>query len=71
MNETNDDKEINSKTYFHKEGGWGWIVMLATSYNVGLLVGIVNSYALIYNKMVNTYEHEENHVFYAGNYFYN
>ena len=55
----------------HKDGGWGWIVMIATGFNIGNVVGILNCYTLVYNKMVNTYEHEENHVFYAGNYFYN
>lgn len=62
---SNKTKEISS-SFVHKDGGWGWIVILANSYNLGITVGTVSNYALLYNKMVLIYKNEENHVFYAG-----
>ena len=56
------------KDFVYKEGGWGWVVVIATSYCFGILVGMMNNYALIYNKLEIVYNGTENHVFYAGKY---
>ncbi len=52
--------------FHYKEGGWGWLVVVATSYCFGVLVGMMNNYALIYNKLEIVYNGTENHVFYAA-----
>lgn len=54
------------KDFVYKEGGWGWVVVIATSYCFGILVGMMNNYALIYNKFEIVYNGTENHIFYAG-----
>ena len=43
---SNKTKEISS-SFVHKDGGWGWIVILANSYNLGITVGTVSNYALL------------------------
>ena len=50
----------------YKEGGWGWIVVIATGYSFGIIIGLINNYALIYNEFDRVYNQTENHVFYAG-----
>lgn len=54
------------KDFHYKEGGWGWLVVIATSYCFGILVGMMNNYALIYNKLEIVYNGTENAVFYAA-----
>ena len=51
----------------YKDGGWGWVVVIASSYCFGILYGMVGNYALIYNKFEIVYNSTENHVLYAGN----
>lgn len=48
------------------EGGWGWVVVLASAYCFGILYGMVGNYALIFNKFEVVYNETENHVLYAG-----
>lgn len=66
-----DEKEEKSVTeeidFIHAEGGWGWIVVLATGYCFGCLMGMINNYALIYNEFDKVYNGTPNHIFYAGN----
>ena len=50
-----------------EEGGWGWVVVIATSYSFGILYGLVNNYALIYNQFAIIYKDTEHHIVYAGN----
>jgi hypothetical protein len=50
----------------HREGGWGWVVVLSTGYSFGILIGMVNNYTLIYEKFVVIYNKTENHVVYSG-----
>ena len=55
-----------------KEGGWGWVVVIAASYSFGILNGMVNNYALVYNKLDVVYNGTDNHTLFAGeieNYF--
>jgi len=54
------------KDFVYLEGGWGWVIVMATSINMGLILGICNNYSLVYNKLVIVYQDTENHVFYAG-----
>jgi hypothetical protein len=60
-----EDEEAASD-FIHKEGGWGWIVVIATGYCFGTLMGMINNYALIYNEFDNVYNGTDNHIFYAG-----
>ena len=48
------------------EGGWGWVVVIAVSYCFGILYGLVNNYALIYNEFTMVYNETENYIIYAG-----
>ncbi len=48
------------------DGGWGWVVVVAVSYCLGILYGMVNNYALIYNKFAKVYNNTENHIIYAA-----
>jgi hypothetical protein len=52
--------------FIHKEGGWGWVVVIATGYCFGALMGMINNYALIYNEFDNVFNGTDNHIFYAG-----
>ena len=67
---SNSEEPLNEKVaeFVHSEGGWGWIVVLAVGFNMGVNVGIIGNYPLIYNKLVVDYKDTENHVFYAGYY---
>lgn len=53
------------KNFVASEGGWGWVVVLACSYNIGMLVGLMNNYAIIINGLDVAYNGTENHIFYA------
>lgn len=48
------------------EGGWGWVVVIAVSYCFGILYGLVNNYALIYNEFTMVYNETENYIIYAA-----
>ena len=51
----------------YKEGDWGWMVVVATGYCFGILIGMINNYALIYNELDNVYNGTvKNHVVYCG-----
>ena len=58
----------SSKTddFEYKEGGWGWVVVIASAYCFGILYGMVGNYALIFNKFEQVYNETDNHIFYAG-----
>ena len=58
---------IRQANFEYKDGGWGWVVVIASSYCFGILYGMVGNYALIYNKFEIVYNSTENHVLYAGN----
>lgn len=57
---------VEEVDFIHAEGGWGWIVVLATGYCFGCLMGMINNYALIYNEFDKVYNGTPNHIFYAG-----
>ncbi len=64
---TGDDLPPESRPEFeYMEGGWGWVVVVASAYSFGILYGMVGNYALIFNKFEEVYNGTENHVFYAG-----
>jgi hypothetical protein len=65
LTEASRDKQLENFVY--KEGGWGWVVVIATGYTFGILMGLINNYALIYNELDVVYNQTENRVFYAGN----
>jgi hypothetical protein len=64
--ESYDSKEEIPSNFVYKEGGWGWVVCVSTGYCFGILMGLVNNYALIYNEFDIVYNQTENHIFYAG-----
>ncbi|CAF0800646.1 unnamed protein product [Brachionus calyciflorus] len=60
------DEKIECKDFIYKEGGWGWVVVLSAGYCLGILIGMINNYALIYNELDRVYTGIENHVLYAA-----
>ena len=64
---TNVNESTNSEDEFIPlDGGYGWIVCLATFWCFGIIIGMDYNYSLIYNKLVVVYNTTENHVVYAG-----
>ena len=64
-----EDEEATIDEFIHKEGGWGWVIVIATGYCFGTLMGMINNYALIFDKFDKVYNGTENHIFYAGKVF--
>lgn len=60
--------EGKNKDFIYKEGGWGWVVVIASGYCFGILIGMINNYALIYNELVKVHNGTANHVVYSGSY---
>ena len=59
--------KIEHMDFNYKEGGWGWMVVVATGYCFGILIGMINNYALIYNELDTVYNGTvKNHVVYCG-----
>ena len=65
---TNEEDERNQEEneYVPIDGGYGWVVCLATFWCFGIIIGMDYNYSLIYNKLVIVYNNTENHVIYAG-----
>lgn len=59
QDETKDD-------FVHREGGFGWVVVIACGYCFGVLIGMITNYALIFNGLEIAYNQTENHIIYAG-----
>ncbi len=59
-------KNNDHKDFVYKEGGFGWVVVISTGYCFGVLIGMVNNYALILNELDRVYNETENHVLYSG-----
>jgi hypothetical protein len=70
VNSNNNNNEgYEENTEFQQiDGGYGWIVCLATFWCFGIIIGMDYNYSLIYNKLVIVYNTTENHVIYAGKY---
>lgn len=64
---SNGNIDETEKEFIHRDGGWGWVVVLVAAYNIGLAVGITGNYSLVYIEIVNMYNTTEDNVFYAGN----
>ena len=61
------DNKVRKDPLEFDKGAWGWLVVAATSFNFGILVGLPGNYALIYNELATVYKDTEHSVFYAGN----
>lgn len=71
MNDTDRNRtrnEIEYESFIRKEGGWGWVVVVASAYCFGIIVGMINNYALIYNKLIEIFSETEHHILYAGSF---
>jgi hypothetical protein len=62
----NDDEIERVPKFVHMDGGYGWLVCVATFWCFGVIIGMDYNYSLIYNKLVVVYNGTENHVVYAG-----
>ncbi|CAF0980612.1 unnamed protein product [Brachionus calyciflorus] len=51
---------------YHSDSGWAWIVCITSGYCFGILIGMLNNYALIYVELERLYDQTENHVTYIG-----
>ena len=58
------ENENNSFTI--KDGGSGWLVVIASCWCFGIIISMQNSYSLLYNSIIEKYKNETNHVAYAG-----
>ncbi|RNA11488.1 monocarboxylate transporter 10-like [Brachionus plicatilis] len=61
-----DQPKQEEPEFVHRDGGWGWLVVLCTGYCFGILIGMCNNYALIYVELERVYIGTDNHVTYAG-----
>ena len=66
------DSDLNtdntSPEFSYREGGVrAWLVVIASGYCFGILVGLLNDYSLLYNQMIKDFNSTENHILYAGN----
>jgi hypothetical protein len=66
MSENSTESTCRKEEIIYREGGWGWVIVLATGYSFGIIIGLINNYALIYNEFDKVYAQTENHIFYAG-----
>jgi hypothetical protein len=58
---------INVIEFKHKEGGWGWVVLLCVIWSYGLAVSWYTNFNLIIPHFINYYNQTEHYtVFYAG-----
>ena len=61
-----DEKKDDEALFRYKEGGWGWIVVIACGYCFGVIVSLINDYTLIYDEFDIEYKDKvENHLLYA------
>ena len=61
-----NSSDLPKEEMVFKEGGWGWVVVVAASYSFGILIGMNNNYALVYNKLDIVYQGTDNHTLFAG-----
>jgi hypothetical protein len=64
------EEEDTKPNFVHLEGGYGWLVCIATFWCFGVIIGMDYNYSLIYNKLVVVYNSTGNHVVYAGKFFF-
>ena len=64
--EKNEDLNRKDESVKYSEGGYGWIVVVATGYCFGILIGMINNYSLLYNELDRVYVNTQNHVLYSG-----
>ena len=58
INENNVSINEENNTEFQPiDGGYGWIVCLATFWCFGIIIGMDSNYSLIYNKLVVVYNY--------------
>ncbi len=62
----NDEDSNKDLLVTYQEGAWGWVVVLTSAYCFGIIVGMINNYALIYDKLIKEYSTTEHNVFYSG-----
>ncbi len=61
------EKVDEQDDFKHREGGFlAWLVVVASGYCFGILIGMMNNYALIYNGLEKEYNSTENYVVYTG-----
>lgn len=60
------DRADDTQCFQYKEGGWGWVLVLATAYCFSINIGMMNNYALIHDKFIVVYNSTRNQVFYSG-----
>lgn len=63
---TNQAEKESNATFVYSEGAWGWVVVAAASYCFGILIGMINNYALIYEHLIEDFKGTEHHVLYSG-----
>jgi len=62
----NEVVDKQNEQFEYKEGGYGWVVVVATGYCFGILIGMLNNYSLLYNELDRVYNNTQNHVLYSG-----
>ena len=68
MNDSDNNKQQkgSNENFIRKEGGWGWVVVIASAYCFGIIIGMINNYALVYDKLIEVYSETKHHILYAG-----
>lgn len=64
--ENAENETQQQKSFVHKDGGMGWIVVIASCWCFGIVISMQNSYSLLYNSIIEKYKNSTNPVSYAG-----
>jgi len=65
-----EDSYNQTESVIYKESAWGWVVVLASSYCFGIVVGMINNYALIYDQLIKEFSTTQHNVFFSGSAFF-
>jgi hypothetical protein len=68
--------DLNSKTHNAEqkkddseefvEGGLGWLILLATIWSYGVIIGMQNNYSILYLELIQVYNTTKHNVLYSG-----
>jgi hypothetical protein len=64
----NDDPKVNQIVKYQRDGGWGWIVVIAACWCYGLVMSMQNSYSILVKDLTQQYQNNTHTILYISNY---